>query len=220
MVALAVAGALFAASCGDDSGSTTADSATADTTAAAAGGSDTTGDRDRNVRVGGWGTDGTGITDMKIRDFINTQIDTRIFRRSRTEVINGRKVVNNRDAFVVSTVLRTVGGQAESYIKVAGFDTSGDDVSRYPIAGFGKDGVVSIVAGGVGNGMSSQPTAVTLVSREILAAYYPNFNDDPKDSGLIAFYDLKTGNLATQLGTNGLTALPLDFPMSIINDIG
>ena len=140
MVALAVAGALFAASCGDDSGSTTPDSATADTTAAAAGSSDTTGDRDGNVRVGGWGTDGTGITDMKIRDFIKTQIDTRIFRRSRTEVINGRKVVNNRDAFVVSTVLRTVGSQAESYIKVAGFDTSGDDVSRYPIAGFGKIG--------------------------------------------------------------------------------
>ena len=217
-----VASALLVAACGGDDSSTT-DTATADSAPADSATSDTTaddGDRERNVQVGGWGVDGSGTAEVVVNDQPRTGIDSRVFRRSRTEVVDGRKLINTRDVFVVTTVNRESASSSETYFKVAGYDTSGDDPSLYKMKGFGDKGVVTVRVPERTNGWAPYPSGWTVVSRDILVAFFDNWSDMPEDRGVIEYYDLRTGGLITTLGDGGRTVLSREFPISWVRDIG
>lgn len=215
-----VASALVVAACGGDDSSTT-DTATPNTTVPDSAPSDTTADdRDRNVQMDGWGVDGAGFTETVVNSRARTRTETRVFRRSRTEVVERRKLLNTRDVFVVSVVNRASSGSSETFFKVAGYDTTGDDPSLYTMQGFGDKGVVTVRVPARTNGWATFPSGWTVISRDILVAYFDNWSDTPEDRGVIEYYDLRTGGLLTTLGTEGRTVLSREFPISWVKDIG
>ena len=216
-----VVAALLAAACGGDD-SSTIDTAAPDTAIADSATSDTTadGDRDRNVQVGTWGTDGSGFAELVVNDRPRTGIDTRVFRRSRIEVVNGRKLINTRDVFVASVVNRETNTTSETFFKVAGYDTTGDDLTLYTMRGFGEKGVATVRIPERTNGWASVPSGWTIISRDILAVFFDNWSDSPEDAGGIEYYDLRTGGLVTTLGDGGRTVIPRNFPISWVRDIG
>ncbi|MBU6241936.1 MAG: hypothetical protein KJS66_09125, partial [Acidobacteria bacterium] len=183
--AFMMAATLLASACGGDSDGSTG-SVTSGDTATVDSASDSTddGDRDRNVQVGGWGEDGSGFATVSVRDRTWTNVTTRVFRRARIEVIEKRKYVNTRDVFVATLVTRFESDERRVFLKVAGFDTAGDDVTKYPIAGFGTDGVVTIDLSSDDPNREPIPTAWTVVSRELVAVYFRNRADEPEDRGV------------------------------------
>ena len=217
-----VAASLIVGACGGDDSSTTGNSITENSTADTST-SDTTaddGDRDRNVKVGGWGADGSGIASVKVAESISTTIRTRVFRRARTELVNDKKVRNEQDVFVVTAVQRTVDGADGTFFKVQGFNTAGDDPKNYPMANFGTDGVVTVKVPPKSPTWAPMPESWTMVSRDILAAYYFNWEDEPGDNGFIEYYDLRSGGLMTSMGDAGRTVFTTNFPIGSINDLG
>lgn len=216
-----VVASLIVGACGGDDSSTTGNSTTENSTADTST-SDTTaddGDRDRNVKVGGWGTDGSGVASLKVAEESNTSVATKVFRRARTEVVNGKNIRNEQDVFVVTAIQRTVDATDETFFKVQGFTTAGDDPTTYPMANFGTDGVVTVKVPQKNPKWGPMPMSWTMVSRDVLAAYYFNLEDPSGDNGVIEYYDLRSGSLAVSIGQKGRVVLPLDAPMRWINDM-
>ena len=212
-----VVASLLVGACGGDDTQTTDDS-TVDTST-----SDTTaddGDRDRNVKVGGWGADGSGIASMKVAELTSTNVRTKVFRRARTELVNGNNVRNEQDVFVVTVVQRTIDGTDETFFKVQGFNTAGEDPRNYPMTNFGTDGVVTVKVPPKSPTWAPMPQSWTMLSRDVLAAYYFNWDDAPADNGFIEYYDLRSGSLMTSLGQEGRTVFPTTFPIGSIDDLG
>lgn len=217
-----VASALLVAACGGDDSSTT-DTARVDSATADSATSDTTaddGDRERNVQVGGWGVDGSGTASVTVRDEAYTNVSTKVFRRARTEDVNEVKVVNTREIFVTTMVQRTIGATNTTRFTVQGFSTDGDDPTKYPMANFGTDGVVTVDVPVKEDKWGASPISWTMVSRDVLAAYYANYEDEPTDGGVIEYYDMRTGGLLDTLGEGGRTVLPVSFPVRWVTDFG
>ncbi len=219
--AFMMAATLVASACGGDSDGSTGSIAAGDTaTVDSASDSTDDGDRDRNVQVGGWGEDGSGFATVSVRDRIWTDVTTRVFRRARIELIDKRKLVNTRDVFVATMVARFESDKRKVFLKVAGFDTTGDDVTKYPIAGFGTDGVVTVDLSSDDPNRDLIPTAWTVVSRELVAVYFGNRADEPEDRGVVEYYNLATGEREKNLGIDGRTTIPMGVPIQLITDLG
>lgn len=219
--AFMMAAALVASACGGDSDGSSGSLAPGDTESVDSAPDATDGeDRDRNVQVGGWGEDGSGFATVSVNDRVWTDVVTRVFRRARTEVIEKRKYVNTRDVFVATLVTRFESDAQRVFLKVAGFDTAGDDVTKYPIAGFGTDGVVTVDLSSDDPNRNPIPTAWTVVSRELVAVYFRNRADEPQDRGVVEYYNLATGEREKNLGIDGRTTIPLGVPIQLITDLG
>ena len=215
--AFVVAAALVASACGGSDGESVSSepAGTGDSSVET-----TEPDRDRNVQVGGWGTDGSGVVEASVKSYSFTNITTRTFRRERIEVIDKKKYVNTRDVFVATMVGRYEDERYRVFMKVAGFDTGGDDVANYPIADFGENGVVTVDLSSDDPNRNPMPIAWSVVSRDLLVAYFPSTNEDSQDRGVVEYYDLKTGKLASTLGIDGRTPVPGAVPMQLITDLG
>ena len=215
--AFLVVAALAASACGgSDKESMPPDPASTD----AAPVDTTEDDRDRNVQVGGWGIDGQGVAEAEVRDRIWTNITTRVFRRSRIERVNNANSISTRDVFVATLVRRSVNEQFTVSFTIAGFDTTGDDPTAYPMKNFGTNGVVTLEVSSGDSTRDPLPIAWTVLSRDLMAIYYLNSSEEPRDRGVVEYYDLSTGKLMTTLGDNGRTTIPLTIPIDNITDFG
>lgn len=194
-----VAAALLGAACGGESAepaaTASADTATADTTAE--------GDRDRNVKVGGWGADGSGIASTVLRPTRSTEVKSAVFRRERYETVSAKRVLNVRDVFVTARVVNYDSGKSTETVIIAGFQTTGDDVSRFPIAQFGEKGVVRIQPTVKDEAWAPNASAWTIVSRDLLALMYDSNDYTSNNIAMIEYYDLANGKPATNYGTDG-----------------
>jgi hypothetical protein len=177
-------------------------------------------DRDRNVQVGGWGIDGQGVAEAGVRDRIWTNITTRVFRRSRIERVNNTNSISTRDVFVATFVGRSFNEELTGSFVIAGFDTTGDDPTTYPMKNFGTNGVVTLELAAGTSTRDPLPIAWTVLSRDLMAVYYSNSSEEPRDRGVVEYYDLSTGKLMTTLGDNGRTTIPLAIPIDEITDFG
>ena len=177
-------------------------------------------DRDRNVQVGGWGIDGQGVAEAGVRDRIWTNITTRVFRRSRIERVNNTNSISTRDVFVATFVGRSFNEELTGSFVIAGFDTTGDDPTTYPMKNFGTNGVVTLEVSSGDSTRDPLPIAWTVLSRDLMAVYYSNSSEEPRDRGVVEYYDLSTGKLMTTLGDNGRTTIPLAIPIDEITDFG
>jgi hypothetical protein len=214
---LVCATAVFASSCGGGSDST-ADTTTADTTASP---SDTSAeeDRDRNVGAAGFGENGGGIAGARVADRAETLFETRVFRRTRFENADGRKVANFRDVFVVTRVTRTIGNSITTTLHVDGYTTEGDDPKKYPMTDFGNNGRVTIEIKEESGEWWNRPNGFTVVSRELLAVSFPSSTEDADGAGLIKFYDLPSGQPNTMLGDKGRIVVPKSAGITDVYDI-
>jgi len=211
---MVVASLLVGACGGDDSSTTdnsTADASTSDTTAEED-------DRDRNVKVGGWGTDGSGIARSVIRENNSTRYDTKAFRRARSVEVDGVTLINTRDFFVTVQEIRERGAATSASIIVAGFDTSLAPADS-PIPGFGTNGVVRVSLADHGPDWATHATSWTVVSRDLLAVYF-NSNLETGPIGMVEYYDLRTGEVDKTIGTNGKTLVPAEPGMSWVMSFG
>jgi len=199
---------------GDTTLETTVDDTTSDTT------EDTTDeDRDRNVGTSGFGENGGGVASVRLRDQVDTRIDTRAFRRIRFEESGGRTVANFQDVFVVNAVTRTTAGVATSTMHVDGYTAEGDDPSTYPMRGFGNAGRVSVTLADKTAEWWKFPTGFSVVSRELLVVAFPPNDQKGDKAGLIEFYDLSSGRLATAYGDGGRIAVPKSTGIDDIYDV-
>lgn len=211
-----VAAALLGAACGGESAkpadTASADTATADTTAE--------GDRDRNVKVGGWGADGSGVSTTKLGERTWSNSRSSVFRRQRVETTGGRRVVFGTDVFVVSRTIRTFGIRDEVSMTVAGFDTSADEIAEYPIESLGDEGVVRIALADKGTDWYPIPLTWTVISRDLFAVFFAANDDASGMIGVIEYYNLATGELATNIGDNGRTTVPASLGMDFVFALG
>lgn len=219
-VGFVVVASLLVGACGGDDSPTTENS-TADTTT-----SDTTaddGDRDRNVKVGGWGADGSGIASSVLRTTRSIDVGIKVFRRARIETINkGQTAIeslNVRDVFVTARVLTTEGGQTSEVFVVAGYETQGDDESQFPMTDFGDNGIVRIQTEANDDSWSNYASAWTVVSRDLLAVLYDSNYSESDHLAMIEYYDLRTGRIDTTYGTDGRTLVSKNTGMSWVDDL-
>ena len=176
-------------------------------------------DRERNVGTSGFGENGGGIAAARLTDNVETLFDTRVFRRVRFESVDGRKVANYRDVFVVTKVSRTTGSTVATTLHIDGYTTEGDDPASYPMSGFGDGGRVSIEMPEKSGEWMSRPNSFTVVSRDLLAVSFPSATVDGDSAGLIEFYDLPSGRPNTTLGDKGRIVVPKSTGIDDVYDI-
>ena len=216
ILGLVVVATLLAAACGGNAENTTdtvsTDSAPADTTA-------DDDDRDRNVGTSGFGENGGGVASVRLRDYVDTRIETRVFRRIRFEESGGRTVANFRDVFIVNAVTRSTAGVAASTIHVDGYTTEGDDPSTYPMKDFGDAGRVSVTLTDKSADWWKFPTGFSVVSRELLVVAFAPSDQKGDKAGLLEFYDLASGKPATNYGEQGRIVVPKTTGIDDIYDV-
>lgn len=216
-----LAASMLVGACGGDDSSTTeistVDTITSDIT------SDTTadeGDRDRNVQVGGWGNNSSGVSTTKVDERTWSSTRSSVFRRQRVETDGERRVVFGTDVFVVSRLMNMIGARTEATMTVAGFDTSANEIAQYPIESIGDSGVVQISLTDKGTDWNAWPSSWTVISRGVLAMFFRSTSDAAETIGIVEYYDLTTGRLATTIGDDGRTTVPASLGMDFVMEIG
>jgi hypothetical protein len=217
-----VAASLLAGACGGD-GSSTTENAPADTTTEDSATADTAaddGDRDRNVQVGGWGTNASGVSTTKLGERSWSHARSSVVRRQRVDATGAIRVVYGTDVFVVSRLVNEVGSRSEVTLIVAGFDTSNGDTADYPIESIGENGVVRIELTDKSDGVDAMPIAWTVVSRDLFAVFFSSNSGDAGSAGVVEYYNLATGQPATNVGDNGRTSIATGLGFDFVTDFG